>query len=239
MTDIARRAEADRIARQLAKIALPDSRFHRDYTRFIPGFPDSGAAAAQALKLVVDIPSGPVFCTLEASLWDLRQGLLALGHEVVMPTYGLHRGLLRLPATIPASERRFATSLDGAEVLGIPVPLDHRFTRPAEVLFCGAYAVTTSGLRFGLGAGYIDLEWWICNLLGLVDAATQVVAVVDRCQLSSAQFEREPDELVCSHIATQDALHSTGAKGKPVRPPRLDFDPSLWNNPLVAAALAE
>jgi hypothetical protein len=163
-----------------------------------------------------------------------------------MPTYWLCRGLLRLSAaSIPPSQRRFASSLDGSELFGRPVRPTDRFPRPSPAFVCGASAVTRSGLRFGMGAGlrfgmgagYVDVEWWIGRRLGLVDDATTVVAVVGACQVSPAAFVPGPDALLCTHLATPDGLFATGAVGKPAAPPRLDFDPALEANPLVADAL--
>jgi len=168
----------------------------------------------------------------------VRQGLLARGFDVVMPTYGLHRGLVLLSASIASAQHRFATCLDGAEMMGTRLSPDHRFAHPAPLFFCGASAVTAAGIRFGMGAGYIDVEWWICRALGLANEGTEVVAVVDRCQVSDARFAPEVDELPCTYIATQDGLLATGATARPSRPPKLDFDPSLAANPQVLAAFA-
>lgn len=229
--------EADRIAQDIGRIATPDSRFDLDITRFIPGFPGSAEAAQRLADLQSYHDAGTVFCTLEASLWEVRQTCLASGKDIIVPTYGLARGVFRLRARDIAPEQRaFATCLDGLELFGEPVTSEDRFDEPEPLFLCGASAVTRQGVRFGMGAGYIDVEWWIARSLGLVDHGTEVAVIVHDCQCSPLVFAVAPDQLACDHILTPASSSATNNGSKPIRRPALDFDPSLTSRPLVRKA---
>lgn len=235
--DIVIQAEARRIRDRLSAVARPDSRFDRDFSSFIPDFEGSVQASIHVTGLESFAATETVFCTLETGLWHARQACLRAGKQLVVPTFGLRRGLVLLsPEAIPEAEFALATCLDGMEYLGRPIELGTCFARPAELFLCGASAICRNGTRFGIGTGYIDCEWWIGRTLGLVSEKAETVAIVHSCQISEANFPAGSDLLGIDRISTPEALIATGSRHRPDRWPDLGFDPSLAEQDLIRLA---
>jgi 5-formyltetrahydrofolate cyclo-ligase len=229
-------AEAARIDAELRVAARPDSRFHLDTSRFIPGFAGSDRAAERLFGLTSFMHADLLFCTLEDGLREVRAGALSRGKYLIVPTYGLARGLYLLSAEIPATQHDFAATLDGMEVFGVPLADNFRADRAVPLFICGSSAITATGRRFGMGAPYIDVEWWMGRALGLVDDLTQVAAIVHDCQISPVSMT--PDNTLAADfiVTPRGMIHITG-QSKPTAPPSLDFAPELARLPWVTSAI--
>lgn len=202
-----------RVWRELRAVAVPDSRFHLDFSRFIADFQGSRAANDALLAQPCLAPcrdsDSCVFVAPDNCLEYLRERLLRAGITVLTTTYGIRRGFWLLePARIaaggdnddPSLLFRYAATLDGMERVGTPVSLRDMVGLRLRVgmMVTGTGAINDRGVRFGKGHGFFDLEWGMLSAVGLVSnsnssnradadadvtAATVVAAVVHDCQL--------------------------------------------------------
>jgi 5-formyltetrahydrofolate cyclo-ligase len=188
----------------LRAVARPDSRFHKRFSEFIPDFDGSSQAID---RLLGALPAGPgrhVFVTPDNSLVELRRRLLAEGASLVVASYNLARGFLHLPAgTVPPEQALFAAWLDGLEHFGRPLDLGAlsalgRF----DWAVTGSSAVATSGVRFGRGHGYFDLEWRLFGELGLVDESTPIATVVHDAQVLEQPLVASADDVPVDLVFT-------------------------------------
>ncbi|PSR80512.1 hypothetical protein BD289DRAFT_455273 [Coniella lustricola] len=86
---------------ELRKVAVPDSRFHFDFSSFITDFADSQAANEALLAHACFARATCVFITPDNCLEYLRERALAAGKRVLITTYGIRRGFWLLdPAEI-------------------------------------------------------------------------------------------------------------------------------------------
>lgn len=223
----------------LRAVARPDSRFHLRFSEFIPDF-DGAEAATDRLMAWLDRRSPRhVFVTPDNSLVGLRRRLLEAGLPFVVSSYNMARGFLRVaPADVPAGHARYAAWLDGIEHFGRPLALaDLAALGRFDLVATGASAVAISGVRFGRGHGWFDLEWRLFGELGLVDDRTPIAAVVHDVQLLDQALYAGPDDvlldLICTPTRTLDV-----ARSQP-RPRRVDW--SAVDEAQIAAtpALAE
>ncbi len=213
----------------LRAVALPDSRFHLRFAAFIPDFEGSSQAAGRLLQHLESSAGAAspglrhLMVTPDNSLTGLRERLIEAGCSLVVPTYNLARGFRHLaPGSVPAGQARFASWLDGLEHFGTPVSLAGlsalgRF----NAVVTGASAVALSGVRFGRGHGYFDLEWRMLAELGLVDDRTPVATIVHDLQVLESPLMASPDDVPVDLIATPTRL-LTVTRPHP-RPRRVDW----------------
>ena len=199
------------IQEELRLVARPDSRWHLDVSRFVPDFAGSERCHAAVRELAAYRGARTVFVTPDNSLRDLVRLALDDGKDVLVPTYGLRRGMVLLrPEEIEPSTRPFAATLDGLErfgrVLDIPA-LDA--VGAVDLLVTGATALTRAGLHIGGDNGYVDLEWGILAELRLVAEHTPIVAVVHPVQLVDLDLRPGPGEIGVDAIVTPDEVLTT------------------------------
>jgi 5-formyltetrahydrofolate cyclo-ligase len=223
----------------LRAVALPDSRFHLRFAAFIPDFEGSAQAAGRLLQRLGLKAPGPggqaphMMVTPDNSLTGLRQQLIETGCSLVVPTFNLARGFRHFaPGSVPAGQARFASWLDGIEHFGAPASLAAlaalgRF----DAVVTGSSAVALSGVRFGRGHGYFDLEWRMFAELGIVDEHTPVATVVHDLQVLERPLMASPDDVPVDLIATPSRL-LTVSRPHP-RPRRVDW--ALVDDSLAAA----
>lgn len=207
----------------LAAVARPDSRFHLRFSEFIPDFLGSDQAVARLLAEPGLARPRHVFVTPDNSLVGLRQRWLEAGVSMVVSSYNMARGFLHLrPGSVPAGHERYAAWLDGLEHFGVPVDLAGlsalgRF----DAVVTGAAAVASSGVRYGRGHGWFDLEWRLFAELGLVSEATPIATVVHDVQLlEQPLFASEDDvlvDLICMPTGTLRVQRTQA------RPRRIDW----------------
>lgn len=196
----------ERIWTELAKVARPDSRFHWDFSSFICDFEGSEECSDRVLQMDALTKRGDrrVFITPDNCLEDLRYKLISRGVSFVMTTYGIVRGFYELDSSkIPASDHRYAATLDGFDRYAKPVSLDQlRKGSPFSLLVTGGSAVSSNGVRFGKGHGYFDFEWAILSELGLTDKSSVVVDVVHDCQFVNEVMPAERHDVAVDWVVT-------------------------------------
>ena len=170
----------ERLWDSLRAVAVPDSRFHHRFSEFIPDFAGSAAAIDRLCALPPFATARHVFVTPDNSLIELRRRLLQAGVSLVVSSYNMASGFYLLrPGAVPQGHELYGAWPDGLAHFGQALSLQAladlgRF----DFVATGASAVATSGVRFGRGHGFFDLEWRIFSDMGLVDNATPLVTAV-------------------------------------------------------------
>jgi len=189
---------------RLRGVARPDSRFHLDFSQFIPDFEDSERALARVLGLEAYRQARFVFITPDNCLETLREQALEDGKKVLVPTYGIRRGFVLLdPAKITGGDRRLASWLDGMERLGEYVSLVDiaRFGR-FDLMVTGASVISHQGVRWGKGHGFFDLEWAMMYSIGAAGEDTPILVFVHGCQVIETEIRPSAFDTVCDLIVT-------------------------------------
>jgi 5-formyltetrahydrofolate cyclo-ligase len=189
---------------RLKEVAVPDSRFHLDFSMFIPDYAGSDGIHAALKRLQFYEGTGAVFVTPDNNLERLRAELLRERRALLMTTYGILRGFVYFePGSVPESSIDFAASLDGAERFGALYDLEAvRSLRRLDYLVTGASAVNRDGIRFGKGHGYFDVEWALLRDIGLVDEESPVVACVHDVQYLDEELPALPTDTLVDWIVT-------------------------------------
>lgn len=189
----------------LRKVALPDSRFHFDFSSFIANFEGSSIATEKLIALACYHSAKVVFITPDNCLEGLRLATLQAGKTILTTTYAIKRGFWLLdPATIPPQRYEYASTLDGLEKLARPVKLASIAAENVKVdlMVTGTGAINMEGVRFGKGHGFFDLEWGMLYTLGTITQETRTAAVVHDCQVLSDDLMPETFDTVCDIIST-------------------------------------
>lgn len=204
----------ERVWEELRKVALPDSRFHYDFSSFIPDFKDSRDAIQRVLELDVYKNADSIFITPDNCLRPLREAALWDRKSVFVTSYGIRRGVYALcPDDLCQEEFKYASTLEGMEDVGSSHSLkrlcDYPYDNPVKIdlMITGTGAVSTSGVRFGKGHGFFDIEWGILYSIGCVDLDTPVVTVAHNCQVIE-DVELKPDifDTVSDYVATPTTM---------------------------------
>lgn len=206
-----------RVWTTLRTLAVPDSRFHHDYTSFIPDFIGSSLATAHLTSLPIYRSSPILFIAPDNCLQELRHQALKDGKTVLVTSYGIRRGFFLLnPAAIPEARWEIASLLDGMERVGRHLSLTEIKTRFGEqkirLMITGAGAINHQGMRFGKGRGYFDLEFAMLADIGVVGVETKTVALVHECQVLDEELRGEEWDVGCDFVVTdQRVLEVKGA----------------------------
>lgn len=190
--------------KELRKVAKPDSRFHWDFSMFIPDYRGSTKCADRIRELDIYKKSSFIMITPDNNLEKLREYCVKDGKTYVMPTYGIVRGFVKLSRKeVPVGMEEFSSTLDGAERYGISVTLrDIQKIGKVDFMVTGASAVNIEGVRYGKGHGYFDLEWAMFREIGVVCEETPVIAVVHDCQVTERKFLITPYDTIVDLIVT-------------------------------------
>jgi len=205
---------------QLRDVARPDSRFHLDFADFIPDFRSSQQATERLCELERYQQATVLFITPDNCLEQLRTQALRDRKTQIVSTYGIRRGMVELrPEDVPAGLEMYAVLLDAIERLGHHISLsDLRSRYPKiDMLVTGASAVNLSGVRFGKGHGFFDLEWALLYEIGVVDVNTPVIAFVHDCQVIDVELETSPYDTICDMIVTPTRVISLDEAHKPTQ----------------------
>ncbi len=202
----------------LRKVARPDSRFHLDFSEFIPDFEGSNIALQRLAELDAYRQARTPFITPDNCLEGLRARAIRDGKNLIMTTYGIRRGFVELqPEDVPTELVDYAVLLDLIEQFGHYISLKELRQRyRIDLLVTGASTVTTSGLRFGKGHGFFDLEWAMLYQIGVVDVDTPIVAFVHDVQVVNIELEASPFDTTCDFIVTPTRLLRIEGPHKPV-----------------------
>jgi 5-formyltetrahydrofolate cyclo-ligase len=188
---------------RLRGVGRPDTRFVYDFSNFIADYPGSERIADTLRALPFWEGSGPVFVTPDNCLESLRAELVREGRPLLQ-TIAVAMGFHYFPPNSVQPELdRFAGTLDGAMILAQQVSLDFvRSLGPLDFVVTGACAVNRSGIRFGKGHGFFDIEWGILRELGIADDDTPVIACIHDCQLVDADLPADEHDTVVDWIVT-------------------------------------
>jgi len=207
----------ERIWERLRPFALPDSRFHLNFSEVIPDFIGSEAATDRVVDLPAYKSAHFSFVTPDNGLASLRQRMLEAGKSLVVSTYGIYRGFYLLePSMVPKGQERFASWLDGLEYFGRPITLAEISARGRfDIMVTGASAVSLEGVRFGKGHGFFDMEWGMFTEVGLADELTPVVVVVHDVQVIDEKLFPSETDILVDAIATQTRLIHVNRRHRP------------------------
>jgi 5-formyltetrahydrofolate cyclo-ligase len=206
-----------RVWNDLRSVAKPDSRFHFDFNEYIPDFEGSEAAIARLTALDVYQQAKVIFITPDNGLEALRAQALRDGKIQLVTTYGIRRGTVEIrPDAVPPHLADYAATLDAMEKVGRYVSLaDMKERYKFDLLVTGASAVSPSGVRFGKGHGFFDLEWAMFYQIGVADASTPVVAVVHDCQVLEDNLTPSSYDTICDMIVTPTRVIHVANAQKP------------------------
>jgi 5-formyltetrahydrofolate cyclo-ligase len=208
-----------RVWHKLRQVAFPDSRFHFDFSSFIPDFEGSQVATNRLLALPSFRSCSTVFIAPDNCLEYLREQTLKIGVKILMTTYGIRRGFWLLdPAGIEPSLLRYAATLDGMEKIGRNVTLREIILMELKVglMVTGTGAINIKGIRFGKGHGFFDLEWGMLSTIGVVSPNTITTAIIHDCQLLDEELEPEEFDTICDLIITPSKIVEVDSTKKPV-----------------------
>lgn len=200
----------EQVWERLRDVAYPDSRFHFNFSEYIPDFIGSGDALAQFVDLPLYQQSRYLFITPDNCLTALRERALQDGKTIVVSTYGIYRGFFLLePQHIPSSEFRFASCLDGMEILGRPISIAEIAQQGQfDLLVTGASAVSLEGMRFGKGHGFFDLEWGMFSAVGAAVEKTPIAAFVHDVQVVDTPLNPGRTDVAVDWIITPTQVRS-------------------------------
>jgi 5-formyltetrahydrofolate cyclo-ligase len=212
-----------RVWSQLRQVAIPDSRFHHDYSSFIADFHGSSAATNLLISLPCYKAAPIVFIAPDNCLQELRFRALQDGKKVLVTSYGIRRGFWLLdPRAIDGGKYEVASLLDGMERYGQHISLSllksqlQNQNQHIPFMATGTGAISSrSGLRFGKGHGFFDLEWAMLYEIGVVDGKTQTVAVVHECQVLDEELVGEEWDTGCDFVVTNERVIEVEGAQKP------------------------
>jgi 5-formyltetrahydrofolate cyclo-ligase len=217
-TELASKEElAAAISAKMRQHAFPDSRFHLDISKFIPGFDGSDVAAQKVTQDIAYQRAQYLFVTPDNALIPFRYFAVRDDKTMVLPSYGLHRGFLLLdPKKVPGGHEQYAAWLDGVEHFGCSVTLGELQRRGRfDLVVVGASAVNAAGLRFGMGHRYLDIEWGIFAQIGVVDDGVPIATIIHDTQYTTAKLPIESSDVLVDVIATPTGIWRTPSHPKP------------------------
>jgi 5-formyltetrahydrofolate cyclo-ligase len=104
-----RQEHRERIWQEMLQVCRPDSRFHWDFSMFIPDFDGSETCAEKVRQLDAYKATETIFVTPDNATEHLRRFAILDGKTLLMTTYAITRGFLVLePGVVPAGEERYA-----------------------------------------------------------------------------------------------------------------------------------
>lgn len=158
-----------------------------------------------------------IFVTPDNNLEGFRFGALEDGKRLMVCTFGISRGFVLLdPGQVSRADRALASTLDGMERFSAGLSLsDLRQFGRVDLVVTGAAAVSTEGVHFGKGHGYLDLEWGLLRELGLATEKTPVIVSVHDCQVVSEQVVHAPYDCTVDVIVTPSRVINCQPLPKP------------------------
>ncbi|KAH6694247.1 5-formyltetrahydrofolate cyclo-ligase [Leptodontidium sp. MPI-SDFR-AT-0119] len=178
---------------QLRQVAIPDFRFHHDYSS-IADFQGSTIATNHITSLPCYKNAKTIFNAPDNCIQELRYRTLKDGKTVLITTYGIRRGFWILdPKAIPSERWEMASLLDGMERIGRHVTLRDIESMKIDLMVTGTGAINLEGLRFGKGHGYFDRNG-------------HCFAVVHECQVLDEDLQGEAWDTGCDFVVTNERV---------------------------------
>lgn len=205
-------AAREKIWEELLKVARPDSRFSWNFAEFITDYEGSDKCAELLTQTDIYKNAQTIFITPDNNLEKLREIAFRDKKTVVMTNYSISRGFFLIrPGDIPEGKEELASLLDGVArywkhqtLAQLKESVGH-----IDMMVTGASAITPSGIRFGKGHGYFDLEWAMTYSSGLVDIDTPVFAVGHDCQVADVDVEVRDFDTAIDYIVTPTKVMKT------------------------------
>lgn len=197
---------------ELRKVARPDSRFSWEFSEFITDYEGSDRCAELLVQQEMYQKAKVVFITPDNNLEALRKIAFEDKKTVVMTNYGITRGFFLIrPEFIPEGKTEIASLLDGVARYWKHQTLAQlkESVGTIDLLVTGASAITPSGIQFGKGHGYFDLEWAMLYTMGIVNLETPVVAVGHDCQVVDVAVEVREYDTAIDYIVTPSTVIKT------------------------------
>jgi len=154
----------------------------------IPNFVGAEAAAERLAASEVWQNATVLKCNPDSPQRPVRHRALKEGKVVFMavPRLQSEAPFIALdPSQLDPGALWEASSIKGADVLGIPTHLEDM--PPIDLIVTGCVGVTRQGARLGKGGGYSDLEYALLHEHGKVHAETVVTTTVHGCQVLPAR----------------------------------------------------
>ena len=203
----------------LRKVAKPDSRFSWKFSEFITDYEGSEKGAYLLADTNIYKKAKVIFITPDNNLEKFREIAFRDKKTVVMTNYSISRGFFLIkPGVIPTGKEELASLLDGTQRYWEHQTLAElkESIGKIDMMVTGASAITLSGVRFGKGHGYFDLEWAMTYTIGLVDQSTPVFGVGHDCQVVDLDIEASPFDTAIDYIVTPTRVITTrGERKKP------------------------
>lgn len=121
---------------------------------------------------------------------------------------------------VPEGKEELASTLDGIQRFWkhcTLAQLKEKVTH-IDMLVTGASAITPSGIRFGKGHGYFDLEWAMLYTMELVSEQSVIVAAGHDCQVVDVDVEvREYDTAIDYIVTPTQVIHTRNEFPRPTR----------------------
>lgn len=194
------------IWQRLAEVAYPDSRFHFDFSQFIPDFEGSAVAVENLLADLAWKDAETIFIAPDNCLEELRYQAIRQGKKLIVSTYGIRRGFVYLTnENINPHNYELAATLDGMEKVGSIYGIEDLKDKVMKIdlmITGGSVISSINGIRFGKGHGFFDLEWGIFYTVKLVCSSTPVFAVAHDCQVIDSSLEPSVVDSACDKIFT-------------------------------------
>jgi len=206
---------------ELRKVAKPDSRFSWNFAEFITDY--EGSEKCTELLCGTDLYKNAkiIFITPDNNLESFREQAIRDGKTILMTNYGITRGVFLIrPEWVKPGKEELAATLDGVQHFWKHMTLKKikEEIKHIDFLVTGASAITPSGLRFGKGHGYFDLEWAMFYTIGVVDTDTPVVAVGHDCQVVDIDVVAQPYDTAIDYIITPTrVIHTRNEFPKPTK----------------------
>ncbi len=204
--------ERVRIWEDLLKVAKPDSKFSWQFSEFICDY--EGSEKGTELLCDTDMYKNAkvIFITPDNNLETLRERAFKDKKTVLMTNYGITRGFFIIePGMIPEGKEEVASLLDGIgrywkhqTLAQLEEKIDH-----VDMLVTGASAITPSGIRFGKGHGYFDLEFAMLSTIGIADDDSVIIGVGHDCQVADVPVEVEEYDTAIDFIVTPTRITET------------------------------
>lgn len=197
---------------KLRKVARPDSRFSWEFSEFITDYEGSDKCAELLTATQMYKDAKVIFITPDNNLEKFREQAFLDKKTVIMTNYGITRGFFLIrPGMIPEGKEELASLLDGVARYWKHRTLEQlkQEVGHIDMMVTGASAITPSGIRFGKGHGYFDLEWAMTYTVGLVDDSTVIVAVGHECQVADADVEVREFDTAIDYIVTNERVIKT------------------------------
>ena len=201
-----------KIWEELLKVARPDSKFSWQFSEFIADYEGSDKGAALLASTDMYKNAKVIFITPDNNLEKLRETAFRDKKTVVMTNYGITRGFFLIrPESIPEGKEEVASLLDGVSRYWKHQTLEQlkESVGHIDMLVTGASAITPSGIRFGKGHGYFDLERAMLYTMGIVDGTSVIVGAGHDCQVADVDVTVEEYDTAIDYIVTPTRIIET------------------------------